>query len=188
MQASSMLWRIRFERRLSGKCHCGIATTTLGSCTRAFQTKGTDHSMSRRPSVITVFVAALVVSLALVPGALAGKGGPRGGGGTTTSGGGTIGLVLLSSTDGLPHWNQAVTFNVSTSATTTPWVRLDCYQGGVWVLSGTRGFFPDYPWGQVFGLSNTAWAGGAADCTATLFADSGRGTTTLAKTSFHVYA
>src|SRR5438093_13309875 len=71
----------------------------------------------------TAQVGAIVLALVLVPAALAAKG--HGGGGTsggTGTGGGTIGLVLLNSTDGLPHVGQQVTFNVSTTATSYPWV------------------------------------------------------------------
>src|SRR5438876_10602984 len=65
---------------------------------------------------IALAAASLALALAPVPAALAGKpthGG--GGGGTTTGGGGTISLVLLNSTDGLAHFGQKVTFDVSTS-------------------------------------------------------------------------
>jgi hypothetical protein len=95
--------------------------------------------------------------------------------------------VLLNSNDGLAHWGQSVTFKISTAAT-KPYVTLNCYQNGVWVLASTAGFFPDYPWGQTFGLSNTTWAGGAADCKAELFYSTSTKKTTLATTSFHVYA
>src|SRR5262245_53131838 len=59
----------------------------------------------------TAQIAALVVALALVPVALAAKGGGKPGGGGTTAGG-TISLHLLSSTDGLAHVGQKVTFDV----------------------------------------------------------------------------
>src|SRR5262245_24919993 len=66
-----------------------------------------------------------------------------GSGGTTTGGGGgTISLVLLNSTDGLPHFGQYVTFNVSTSATAYPYVTLTCYVNGVADSSATNAMFP----------------------------------------------
>jgi hypothetical protein len=90
------------------------------------------------------------------------------------------------------HWGDAITFDVSTTATDRPYVTLNCYVGGVWVLTGTAGFYADYGPGHVFGLSNTAWTGGAGDCTAELFYEStgGKGAkkVTLATTSFHVDA
>jgi len=137
-------------------------------------------------------IGALALALALVPAALAAKGGGGGGGptGGTTSGG-TISLVLLNSTDGLPHVGQKVTFNVSTTATTKPWVTLYCYQSGLLVYKGSNGIFPTSLM-QVFTLASNSWSSGAADCTAWLQNWDGyskRGTiVNLASTSFHVYA
>jgi len=140
--------------------------------------------VTRKAPVLRIALVAVLAVLVLVPTAFAGKGGK--GGGSSTTGGGNLTLVVLDSTDGLPHWGNHVTFNVSTTAS-QPYVTLNCYQNGAWVLSGTRGFFAGYVWGQVFGLS---WAGGgAADCTATLFTSSSSGrSTTLATLGFHVYA
>jgi len=136
--------------------------------------------VTRKAPVLRIALVAVLAVLVLVPTAFAGKGGK--GGGSSTTGGGNLTLVVLDSTDGLPHWGNHITFNVSTTAT-QPYVTVNCYQNGVWVLSGTRGFYPEYVWGQVFGLS---WAnGGAADCTASLYSSSSR---MLATTSFHVYA
>jgi hypothetical protein len=142
--------------------------------------------MVRRRSAL---VASLALVLALVPAALAGKGKPGGGGGT---GSGTIKLVLLNSTDGLPHVMQQVTFDVFTTATQYPWVTLDCYDAtGAWVYHGSNGIFPT-SLGSDFTLGSNTWMSGAADCTAWLQNwDSywKRGTiTNLASTSFHVYA
>jgi hypothetical protein len=146
----------------------------------------------KTPAVrIACSAAFLVLALALVPVALAGKpaagggggGGKKGGGGTT--GGGTIGLVLLNSTDGVAHYGQGVTFNVSTTFT-YPWVQLTCSQNGTSVFGQYIGFYAGYPWSQVFTLSSYLWPGGAADCTARLYDSSTNAT--LATTSFHVYA
>jgi hypothetical protein len=140
------------------------------------------------PSVARIArIASFVLVLAAVsaPAALAGKGGKPGGDAT---GGGTIELVLLNSTDGVPHHGQQVTFNVSTSAA-RPFVSLNCYQGGVWVYSASAGFFPDYPWSKNFTLSASSWPSGAADCTARLYTTKdGTRTTTLATLTFAVYA
>ena len=138
---------------------------------------------------LTVAIGALV--LTMVPVALAGKGtggnGRPGGGGTT--GGGTIALVLLNSSDGLPHFGQRVTFDVSTTATSRPFVSLNCYQGSTWVYSASVGYFAAYPWAKEFTLAATSWPGGAADCTAKLYMTTdGSKTTTLATISFRVYA
>jgi hypothetical protein len=114
-----------------------------------------------------------------------GAGGKHGGGGAG-SGSSSISLVLVNSTDGSAHYGQQVTFKVSTTATTEPFVRLDCYEGGVWVLSTSSGFFASYPWPwtNVFTLSWDMWhtAGAGADCTATLY----NGSANYASTKFHV--
>jgi hypothetical protein len=130
-------------------------------------------------------VVVLAAALVLAPAALAK--GPSGGGANSGS---SLSLVLMNSSDGLPHWDQNVTFNVSTAATSTPFVRLNCSQNGVWVYTSTVGYFPSYPWWQYFTLSNGQWTNGAADCTATLYYVSGTHNreTDLAKLGFHVYA
>jgi hypothetical protein len=120
-----------------------------------------------------------------------GGGATSGSGGTTSSGGGTISLVLLNSTDGLPHFLQDVTFNVSTTATTQPWVTLRCYIGGTLVDKDSNGMFPG-SLDEIFTLGGTPlWQSGAADCTATLenwdnYSKNGS-ITALASMSFHVY-
>lgn len=136
-----------------------------------------------RTIALLVAVLALTLSLATASPALA-RGGHGGGGAGSSS----VSLVLVDSSDGLAHTGQLVTFAVSTSATASPFVSLNCYQGGVWVYTASAGFFAAYPWSQNFNLSSTAWMSGAADCTARLYSTKdGRRTTTLATTSFHVY-
>jgi len=140
-----------------------------------------------RTSLRIALFATLVAVLALVPSALAGKGRPGGGGGTT-GGSGTIALTLLNSTDDLAHYGQKVTFAVSTTATSQPFVVAKCYQSGILVYEQANGIFPT-SLGQVFTLGPTpAWSGGAADCTAYLQNWSGRKIATLATMNFHVYA
>lgn len=128
----------------------------------------------------------LVAAIAIAPAALAGKGGKPGGGGSGSS----LTLVLLNSTDGLSHYGQQVTFNVSTTATAYPQVEVDCYQGGVQVYSASAGFYPSnpWPWTRNFILSSSWWTGGAADCTAKLYYWNGRRDITLTTLDFHVYA
>jgi hypothetical protein len=136
------------------------------------------------------FALAAVLSvavLALVPAALAAKGGggtgghkPGGGGGS-----GTISLVLVNSTDGLAHYGQTVTFNISTTATTQPWVHLVCSQNGVVVASGWDGYFVGSLSSENFGLYSPNWTGGAATCTAYLTTPQW---SVLGSTTFSVYA
>src|SRR5207253_172395 len=70
----------------------------------------------------------------------------HGGGGRKSAATGTVGLVLLNSTDGVAHWGQQVTFNVSTTATTEPHVGLKCSQSSVVVYSAQSGYYASYPW------------------------------------------
>ncbi|HZN87353.1 MAG TPA: hypothetical protein VFB44_00105 [Thermoleophilaceae bacterium] len=126
--------------------------------------------------------ALAALCLALAPTAMAGPG--KGKGGKPSSGSGTISPVFIDSTDGVAHYGQRVTFNVSTTATTEPWVHLECYQGGALVAQGWEGFFQRSLDDGVFGLASGAWTGGAADCTANLTKPDG---SVLGSTSFHVY-
>ena len=48
-----------------------------------------------------------------------------------------------------PSWGDQVTFNVSTTATDRPTVRLHCYQNGNLVYTFSAGFFAGYPWTTV---------------------------------------
>jgi hypothetical protein len=132
-------------------------------------------------------VAAL--SFALASPALAGKG-AGGGGGSSGETSSSISLVLLNSTDGLPHVGQKLTFNVSTTATSHPWASLDCYQSGALVYKASNGIFPT-SLGEIFTLASNSWTSGAADCTAYLqdwdnYSKHGA-ITNLASMSFHVY-
>ena len=134
--------------------------------------------MHRTRTILTL--AAMSLFLAVSP-ALAAK--------PTSSS--SIKLVLLSASVGSgPHWGNQVTFAVSTTATDRPYVLLNCYQSAVWVYAAQAGFYPSYPFSQVFTLASTAWTGGASDCKARLGKLNAYGTkfTELASTSFHVSA
>jgi hypothetical protein len=136
----------------------------------------------------TVQVGALVLALVVVPAALAAKG--HGGGGTTSGSSSITGPVMVTDT-GTPgvSWGDTVTFTVSTTATTTPFVSLSCYQNGALVASGLKGFWDgsiDPNWN--FGLSSPTWQSGAADCVATVEKQSKQGWQQLASLSFHVDA
>ena len=139
-----------------------------------------------------IVVLVLVMAAVSVTPALAAKrgGGSGGNGGGTTTGSSSLALVLLNSTDGLPHWGQQITFTVSTTATTEPHVSVTCKQNGAIVYSAATGFFASYPWPwtQIMTLSSQSWTGGDADCAATLYAISGTKVTNLASLAFHVYA
>jgi hypothetical protein len=137
--------------------------------------------MSRQ---IGVFAAIALVACALVPIGLAGN--------TGAKKGSSLNLVVLDSSGNAaastePQWGDQVTFDVSTTAA-YPAVELDCYQSGVQVYGAVQGVGPSYPY-HPFTLSSTAWTGGAADCTATLYSVNKNGSTTnLATLSFGVAA
>jgi hypothetical protein len=137
-------------------------------------------------SAVGLAAAVFAVCLALAPASLAAKGGTgathKGGGGSTSSS--AISLVVLNSPDGLPHWDGEVTFDVTSTVTSEPWVELTCYQDGLSVLVGWKGFFERSLTTQVFTLASNGWRGGAADCTAWLETPKGA---KLVSTSFHVY-
>ena len=143
----------------------------------------------------TLVAALSSLCLVVAPAAFAAKGGggAGGGGGGKPSSGGTssMTLVLLDSTDGVPHWGQRIRFDVSTTATTEPHVSLSCSQGGTVVYTTQTGYYDSYPWPwtQTMTLSSGAWTGGDADCHAELYSlkNSG-GSTTLATMDFHVFA
>ena len=131
-------------------------------------------------------IAALVLALVLAPAALAAKVRGGGGGGSVT---GSLShkMVTDRNGDGLPNWNDEVTFNVSSSAS-RPMVNLRCYQGSTMVDNQTVGFYVGWPWSKVFPLSDWyMWPSGGADCTATLYYQTRKGNVTLAKHSFRVY-
>jgi hypothetical protein len=145
----------------------------------------------KTPAVrIACSAAFLVLALALVPAAMAGKGGKPGGGGSTGSTSSlSVVMVADQNGNGAPNWNDEITFAVSTTATSSPWVRLNCYQGGAWVSTSTAGFFAAYAWAPNFTLASSGWTSGAADCTATLYQVTSHGRSSTLKTlNFHVDA
>lgn len=133
---------------------------------------------------------ALVVALAATGTAFAGNGGQAKASSSSISGPIVLGVgtPTLSAVAPSPSYGDTVTFDVSTTATTTPYVNLKCYQGGVEVGEGWAAFFAGGAPGS-FGLYSGPWSGGAADCTADLgmFANNGKWKV-LASTSFHVNA
>ena len=137
--------------------------------------------LGKHSIALVVTLATFALSFAFMTPAMAAKGGP--GGGSSS-----VSLVLVDSTDGVAHTAQQVTFAVTTTATASPFVSLNCYQNAVWVYTASAGFFAAYPWSRNFTLSSTAWMSGEADCTARLYSTkTGTKTTTLATTSFHVH-
>ena len=80
-----------------------------------------------------------------------------------------------------------VTFNVSTTATASPWVNVNCYQGGTFVYGEWHGFFASYLYGQTYTLGPTRmWQSGGADCTADLVSKDGNRDKILGSIGFYV--
>lgn len=144
--------------------------------------------MHRRFMGSLLVVALLLLAFSGVAMAAKGTGGGKHGGASTGST--SLSLVLLNSTDGLAHWGQQVTFNVSSTATSQPNVSLTCTQNGQVVLGAASGFYAGYPWPwtQVMTLSSQSWTGGAADCVAKAYYFSGSSTINLTSISFTAYA
>ncbi len=140
--------------------------------------------MSFVRTVLVIAGFALAFSVLSGDAALAGRPG-----GTSSS---SISLVLLNSADTTslavsPRHGDQVTFNVSTTATSNPFVNLKCYQNGVLVAEGWEGFFEGALGDRMFTLWSPQWTGGEAECTAWLAMYSKSRWKMLASTSFHVY-
>ncbi len=135
--------------------------------------------------LISVLIFGLIASSAF-----AGKGGngsrPGGGG----SGGGTLVLKMVrdANANATPNWNDVITFDVSTTATSQPYVLVNCSQGGSGVYTASAGFFAAYPWPATYTLASSWWTAGEADCVAKLYYNGGRKTVYLATLNFHVDA
>ena|SRR5258706_16429620 len=137
-------------------------------------------------SLVALLLVGLVAGSALAgkPTSGASGGGKHGGG--STGGTGTITLAPLvvdNNGNGVANWGDFVAFNISTTATTQPWVNLVCSQNGVAVATGWNGYFAGSITGTKFGLYSSAWTGGAADCVAYLTTPTW---SRLGSTSFHV--
>lgn len=136
-----------------------------------------------RAAAEALLVTALTFGL-IAGTSLAAKGGNGGGKPPKPgSGSGTIAMVMVDASDAVANWGDLVTFNVSTTATSEPWVNLKCWQNGTLVAEGWNGYFERSMTGRIFGLYSASWTGGAADCTAYLTTPRHA---ILASTSFHV--
>ena len=131
--------------------------------------------------------ATIAVSLVFAGSAFAGKtvsssiAGPYIVSATTTS-------QLAGASTTAPQFGQTITFNVSTTATSNPFVNVNCYQNGTLVMNSWAAFFSGGT-NQNFGLYSPSWQSGAANCTADLGMLSSNGKwKVLASTSFDVGA
>lgn len=104
--------------------------------------------------------------------------GGKGKHGTSSPNGLTLAMVTDVNSDGLPNYNDTVTFNLTQTVTSEPHVDLACTQNGAVVYSATTGLYASYPWPWTknMKLSSNSWTGGSADCTAKWYYFDGRKT------------
>ncbi len=79
-----------------------------------------------------------------------------------------------------------VTFDVTTTQTTRPFVNVRCSQNGNFIYDGWHGFFEGYFTEPIFTLYSDYWTSGAADCTARLVDGNSAKLRTLATLCFQV--
>ncbi len=148
-------------------------------------------TISQTKALLFILLFAIVGVYAVVQ-SFAAPGGKGGGGGgkpvKNSPNGLSMRMVLDQNNDGLPNWNDQITFSIDQTATTEPHVDVVCSQNGTLVYSAWTGYFESYPWPwtQTFTLKSNAWTGGAADCTATWKYFDGRKTITGGTIVFHV--
>ena len=113
-------------------------------------------------ALISLLVVGLIAGTAFAAKGGAGKpaGGAGGGGGSTLA----VRMVTDVNGNGLPNWNDWITFDVYTTATDKPWVKVVCPG-----YTSSAGFFPNYAWNPYFDLASTSWTSGAETCTASLY-------------------
>jgi hypothetical protein len=138
---------------------------------------------------IAIAACLAVILTGLIAGSAVAAGKGKGGGKKSPNLTGSFSLVLVDSTDGVPHWSQHITFDVTTNAQYS-FVDVDCYQSGTKVYHQGVGFYTGWPWSRNFTLQSAAWTGGAANCNAVLYSTNADGSnyTQLATTSFDVAA
>ena len=138
-------------------------------------------------ALIATLVVGVMAGTAFAGKPTGGGGGGHKGGGGTTGGSGTISLasplVVDANGNGTSNWADVVSFTISTTATTEPWVNLVCSQNGVVVAQGWNGYFAGSITSRNFGLYSGYWTSGAADCVAYLTTPTW---SRLGSTSFHV--
>jgi hypothetical protein len=137
-------------------------------------------------------VVSLLVCLAVAGTAFAGNGNGGGSNKSSSSSSSISAPYLAGSTGGgtsaAPRYGDTITFNVSTTATSTPYVNLNCTQNGAPAGAWFAAFFTGGAQGT-FILRAPSWSSGAADCTADLgMFDSKNRWSVLASSSFHVNA
>lgn len=108
---------------------------------------------------------------------------------TNSSGSGSMTLRMIADNNhnGLPNWGDTVAFDVASSVASST-LQLGCYQNGSNVMSVQNQYDNISPSSsnRYLTLSSASWAGGPADCRATLFNVEHGKTHDLASYNFHV--
>jgi hypothetical protein len=120
----------------------------------------------RKSTNFVVLVVALAILIAVASPALA-KGRKSAGGGSAPTGSFKLVMVDDKNANGVPNWNDAITFAVTSSAQYT-FVDLRCYQNGTQVLFVSHQIPGSY-FTTTFYLKGYSWPSGAADCNARLY-------------------
>ena len=137
----------------------GIARRLLGATAEA--------------GLITALIFGLIAGSAFA--AKGGNNSPKGGGGGSTSFSGPV-MVHDYNGNGETNYNDDVTFNVSTTATSQPEVGVRCWQGTNWVYDAYVSYFNSWLSPAYFTLTSSNWdATQNASCTARLFYYNKRG-------------
>lgn len=123
-------------------------------------------------AVITALIFGLIAGSTF---AAKGGGGGKPSGGSTTTFSGPL-LVVDPDADGVVAYDDSVTFNVATSATSYPEVGVRCWQGNSWVYDGYVSYFGSWLSPSSFTLNSSNWNSTlAASCSARLFYYNKRG-------------
>jgi hypothetical protein len=138
------------------------------------------------PAGVVLAGVVIVLSLALVPAAFAGKGSRPSSGGSSSISGPV--MVVDNNGDGLANWEDTVMFNITTTATAQPFIHLVCSGNGIGYDSWKGVFAGSLDTNWNFVLSSGGWTSGAADCTASLGMYTKQGFKQLTSTTFHVDA
>jgi hypothetical protein len=140
----------------------------------------------RKPTQVRAAIVVALLALLVAPAALAGKpsggGGGGGGGGCHKCGpsytGSFVGtnpvMVTDANSNNSPNFGDQITFSVTSNATYYN-VELDCSQNGAVVFRQVVGFGLGWTWSQNYTLRSSMWTGGAANCTAVLYASNADG-------------
>ncbi len=98
--------------------------------------------------LIFAVVAALAFAVAFVSGRPTGTGSVLAANGAGSSGGAWI--TLNRPTQLSVSGTNTATFSIGQKKTSEPWVRVNCNVNGVLAYSQLLGYFPSYPYGEVF--------------------------------------